>query len=146
MITLYRAFLGIMIVISALMMPEAIKLPRDAEYTIGPGFLPLIMLGAIIACCALLLIFDFKSKSTARIKKEAYLRLISYILATALLVLGMQHIGIALSVLVYLFCISFFVEKHDLVSSIKVSVITTVLIYLIFHTWLNVPMSICNFF
>ena len=104
------------------------------------------MLGAIIVCCALLLIFDQKSKSDAKVKKDAYLRLILYILATILLVLGMQYVGIALSVLVYLFCISFFVEKHDLVSSIKVSVITTVVIYLIFHTWLNVPMTICNFF
>ena len=146
MITLYRAFLVLMIVMSALMMPEAIALPRDAEYTIGPGFLPLIMLGAIIVCCALLLIFDLKRKSDAKVKKDAYLRLILYILATILLVLGMQYVGIALSVLVYLFCISFFVEKHDLVSSIKVSVITTVVIYLIFHTWLNVPMTICNFF
>ena len=103
MITLYRAFLVLMIVMSALMMPEAIALPRDAEYTIGPGFLPLIMLGVIIVCCALLLIFDLKSKSDAKVKKDAYLRLILYILATILLVLGMQYVGIALSVLVYLF-------------------------------------------
>lgn len=146
MITLYRVFLVIMIVMSALMMPEAFDLPRDAEYTIGPGFLPIIMLSCIILCCLVLLILDIKNKSNAKVRKDSYLRLTLYILASVLLVLGMQYVGIALSLLVYLFCISYFVEKHGLVPSLKVSVITTLVIYLIFHTWLSVPMTICNFF
>lgn len=146
MITLYRAFLVIMIVISALMMPEAFALPRDAEYTIGPGFLPIIMLALIIFCCLVLLILDLKKKSDAHVRKDSYVRLCLYILSSVLLVLGMEHVGIALSLLVYLFCVSFFVEKHGLIPSAKVSIITTVVIYLIFHTWLDVPMTICNFF
>ena len=51
MLTMYRAFLVIMAVIAGLMMPEALALPKDAQYTIGPGFLPSIMLGATIVAC-----------------------------------------------------------------------------------------------
>jgi len=38
------------------------------------------------------------------------------------------------------------VEKHSPITAIKVSLITSALIYAIFHIWLKVPMSICNFF
>lgn len=146
MITLYRVFLVAMTVMTGLMLPEAIKLPRDAQYTIGPGFMPIIMIGLIMFCCIALLILDFVKKNDAKVKKEAYVRLLAYILGTALLVFCMEKVGIALSVFVYLFCMSKFVEKHDWVSSLKTALITTIVIYLIFHTWLKVPMTICNFF
>lgn len=146
MITLYRVFLVAMTVMTGLMLPEAIKLPRDAQYTIGPGFMPIIMIGLIMFCCVALLILDFAKKNDAKVKKDAYVRLLAYILGTALLVFCMEKVGIALSVFVYLFCMSKFVEKHDWVSSLKTALITTIVIYLIFHTWLKVPMTICNFF
>lgn len=146
MITLYRVFLVAMTAMTGLMLPEAIKLPRDAQYTIGPGFMPIIMIGLIMFCCIALLILDFVKKNDAKVKKEAYVRLLAYILGTALLVFCMEKVGIALSVFVYLFCMSKFVEKHDWVSSLKTALITTIVIYLIFHTWLKVPMTICNFF
>lgn len=145
MITLYRVFLVFLIALSAYMLPEAMSLPQDSQYTIGPGFLPIIMLSVIVVCCIALLIFDFIKKNSAGVKKDAYIRLILYIVSTALLAICMEKIGIAISVLVYLFCIAYFVEKHPLLSCIKVSVTTTVLVYLIFHTWLGVPMTICNF-
>ena len=146
MITLYRVFLVAMTAMTGLMLPEAIKLPRDAQYTIGPGFMPIIMIGLIMFCCIALLILDFVKKNDAKVKKEAYVRLLAYILGTALLVFCMEKVGIALSVFVYLFCMSKFVEKHDWVSSLKTALITTIVIYLIFHAWLKVPMTICNFF
>lgn len=146
MITLYRVFLVAMTVMTGLMLPEAIKLPRDAQYTIGPGFMPIIMIGLIMFCCIALFILDLIKKNDAKVKKDAYVRLLAYILGTALLVFCMEKVGIALSVFVYLFCMSKFVEKHDLVSSLKTALITTIVIYLIFHTWLKVPMTICNFF
>jgi len=60
MITLYRVFLVLMAVVAGCMMPEAMGLPRDSQYTIGPGFLPMIMLGLTIACCVVLLLFDLR--------------------------------------------------------------------------------------
>ena len=54
MITMYRVFLVIMAVIAGLMMPEALALPKDAQYTIGPGFLPSIMLGATVVALSLI--------------------------------------------------------------------------------------------
>lgn len=146
MITLYRAFLVLMAVGSALMMPEAMSLPKDSQYTIGPGFLPLIMLGLSIVCCVVLLLFDLRKKSNATVKKESIPKMLLYVIATALLIFCMEHVGIVVSVAVYIFFITFFVEKHPVFTALKVSVITSALIYGIFHVWLKVPMSICNFF
>ena len=146
MITLYRVFLVLMAGISAFMMPEAMGLPRDSQYTIGPGFLPMIMLGLSIACCVVLLIFDLRDKSKASVKKESIPKLVIYVVATALLIFCMEKVGIVVSVAAYIFCIVFFVEKHPVLTAAKVSIITSALIYGIFHVWLQVPMSICNFF
>ena len=142
MITIYSVFLVVMGVIAGLMMPEARRLPQDSQYTIGPGFLPTIMLGAIIVCCVALLILDFVKKSEYKIEKAAGLRLILYAIATVLLVLGMEYVGIIFSVAVYIFCVTFFIERRGWFSSLKVAVITSVFIYLIFHVWLKVPMSV----
>ena len=145
MITMYRVFLVLMTGIAAFMIPEALALPSDSKYTIGPGFLPTIMLGLVIVTC-LLLVMDLRNKVDYVIEKDAGIRLVLYILATVLLILGMEHIGIIVSVIVYIFCVLFFVEKIKLFPSAKVSVLTGVIIYLLFHTWLQVPMTICNFF
>ena len=67
-------------------------------------------------------------------------------MSTALLILAMEYIGIILSVIVYIFCVIFFIERNGLTSALKVSLVTGLGIYLIFHTWLQVPMTICNFF
>jgi len=146
MITLYRVFLVLMAGVSAFMMPEAMSMPRDSQYTIGPGFLPTIMLGATIVCCIILLLLDLRDKTSATVKKESIPKLLMYLIATALLIFCMEHVGIILSVAVYIFCVTFFVEKHSPITAIKVSLITSALIYAIFHIWLKVPMSICNFF
>lgn len=146
MITLYRAFLVLLALVAGLMMPEAMGLPKDSQYTIGPGFLPLIMLGATIVCCVILLLLDLKDKTDATVKKESIPKMLLYIMATGLLIFCMEHVGIVLSVVVYMFAIIFFVEKHPPLTALKVSLITSVLIYAIFHVWLKVPMTICNFF
>ena len=146
MITLYRAFLVLLALVASLMMPEALGLPKDSQYTIGPGFLPLIMLGATIVCCVILLLLDLKDKTDATVKKESIPKMLLYIMGTGLLIFCMEHVGIILSVAVYIFSIIFFVEKHPPLTALKVSLITSVLIYAIFHIWLKVPMTICNFF
>ena len=146
MITMYRAFLVFMGAVSAYMIPEAMGLPKDSQYTIGPGFLPSIMLGAVLVGCVLLLILDLRHKDTSSIEKSAYGRLGLYLMATVLLILAMEYIGIILSVIVYIFCVIFVIEKNGLASALKVSLVTGIGIYLIFHTWLQVPMTICNFF
>ena len=81
MITMYRVFLILMAVAAGLMMPEAMGLPKDSQYTIGPGFLPSIMLGLTIVSCLILLVFDLKKKNNASIEKSAIPRLILYLLA-----------------------------------------------------------------
>lgn len=146
MITLYRVFLVLLALVAGLMMPEAMGLPKDSQYTIGPGFLPIIMLGATIVCCVILLLLDLKDKTNATVKKESIPKMLLYIMATGLLIFCMEHVGIVVSVAVYIFSIIFFVEKHPPLTALKVSLITSGLIYGIFHVWLKVPMTICNFF
>ena len=146
MITLYRAFLVLLGLVAGLMMPEALGLPKDSQYTIGPGFLPLIMLGATIVCCVILLLLDLKDKTNATVKKDSIPKMLLYIMATGLLIFCMEHVGIVVSVALYIFSIIFFVEKHPVLTALKVSAITSALIYGIFHVWLKVPMTICNFF
>jgi hypothetical protein len=145
MITLYRAFLLLVMILTALMIPEASRLPTDSQYTIGPGFMPIVMIGITIVCCVALLIMDFIHKSDAHVKRDAYKRLLLYLLATALLVLGMRYVGIAVSLFVYLLLVPWLVEKHTFLSSLKLAGVTTLVIYLIFHVWLKVPMTILNF-
>lgn len=142
MITIYRVFLVLLGVIAGLMMPEARRLPQDSQYTIGPGFLPTVMLSVIIVCCIALLILDFIKKFNCKIEKSAGLRLVLYAIATVLLVFGMEYVGIIFSVAVYIFAVTFFIEKNSVLSSVKVAVITAAFIYLIFHVWLKVPMSV----
>ena len=146
MITLYRAFLVLLAVGSAAMMPEAMGLPRDSQYTIGPGFLPLIMLSTTIVTCIVLLLFDLRDKSKASVKKDSIPKLLMYVIGTALLIFCMEKVGIVVSVAAFIFCITAFVEKHPIINAAKVSIVTSALIYGIFHVWLQVPMSICNFF
>lgn len=136
---MYRAFLVIMAVIAGLMMPEALALPKDAQYTIGPGFLPSIMLGATIVACLILLALDIRSKTDAKIEGNAVPRLVLYVISTALLIFAMEHVGIILSVIVYIFCVIFFIEKNSALSAAKVALVTGTGIYLIFHTWLRFP-------
>lgn len=142
MITIYRVFLVLLGTIAGLMMPEARRLPADSQYTIGPGFLPTIMLSLIIVCCVALLILDFIKKFDCKIEKSSGIRLILYAIATILLVFGMEYAGIIFSVAVYIFLVTFFIEKNKCFTSIKVAVITSAFIYLIFHVWLKVPMTV----
>lgn len=72
MLTMYRAFLVIMAVIAGLMMPEALALPKDAQYTIGPGFLPSIMLGATIVACLILLALDIAARQMQKLKEMRF--------------------------------------------------------------------------
>ena len=102
--------------------------------------------GCIGETSVVLLLFDLREKSNATVKKESIPKMLLYILATGLLIFCMEHVGIIVSVAVYIFCIVFFVEKHPIFTAIKVSIVTSALIYGIFHVWLQVPMSICNFF
>ena len=113
MITLYRVFLVLLALVAGLMMPEAMGLPKDSQYTIGPGFLPIIMLGATIVCCMILLLLDLKDKTNATVKKESIPKMLLYIMATGLLIFCMEHVGIVVSVAVYIFSIIFFVLQID---------------------------------
>ena len=145
MITLYRVFLLLLAILAGLMIPEASRLPTDSQYTIGPGFMPIVMIGVIMVCSVALLILDFIHKSEAHVRKDAYKRLLLYALATALFVLGMEYVGIVVSLFAYLLLVPWLVEKHTFLSSLKFAGITVAIVYLIFHVWLKVPMTILNY-
>lgn len=144
MITMYRVFLVLLTAVSALMMPEAMRLPKDAQYSIGPGFVPFVMLSICIVTCVLLLLFDLRKKANYTIEKAAAIRLVLYLVSTMLLIFCMEHVGITISVIVYIFATLVFIEKVKWTKALKVAVITGVSIYLLFHTWLKVPMTIIN--
>ena len=74
----------------------------------------MIMLGLSIVCCVVLLLFDLRKKSNASVKKESIPKMLLYVIATALLIFCMEHVGIVVSVAVYIFCITFFCPSRSI--------------------------------
>lgn len=145
-LTFYRITLAVFILLAGLMLPEATHMPLSSQYTIGPGFLPTIMLVAIMGFALILLIKDFISKPLdSDIAQGGPKRLLIYFLATVLFVLGMQFIGIVFSIVAFLFLLIYFQEKYSLWTAAKASLVTGIIIYLVFHTWLGIPITILNF-
>lgn len=139
-----RLFLLVMALISGVMLFSAIGWPLKTQYTIGPGFLPVVMLCGVIACCVILFFFD-KSTPDVSLNKRQLIRLGLYFAGLVAMIFLMEHFGIIASVALFTFYIIFWVEKNSLFDSLKVSLTTTVVVWAIFDLWLNIPITIFNF-
>ncbi|WMJ84728.1 tripartite tricarboxylate transporter TctB family protein [Oscillospiraceae bacterium LTW-04] len=139
-----RLFLLVMALLSGVMLSAAIGWPLKTQYTIGPGFLPVVMLCLIIACCVILFFFD-KSTPDFSLNKHQLIRLGLYFVGLIAMILLMEHFGIIASVALFIFYIVFWVEKNPLLDSLKVALTATLVVWAIFDLWLDIPITIFNF-
>ncbi len=139
-----RLFLLVMALLCGVMLSSAIGWPLKTQYTIGPGFLPVFMLCAVIVCCIILFFFD-KSTPDVSLNKHQLIRLGLYFSALVVMIFLMKHLGIIASVALFTFYILFWVEKNTLFDSFKVALTTTLVVWAIFDLWLDIPITIFNF-
>lgn len=139
-----RLFLLAVALISGFLLSQSLSWPLQSQYTIGPGFLPTVMLVVIIVCCVLLFIFD-KSTADIHLSKRALTRLGLYLVGLVAFVLLMEHLGIISSVAIFTFYIIFAVERHPLLEGLGVALATAAVVWAIFGLWLNIPITIFNF-
>lgn len=139
-----RLFLLAVALISGFLLFQAMGWPLQSQYTIGPGFLPAVMLVVIIVCCVLLFIFD-KSTADIHLSKRALVRLGLYLVGLVAFILLMQHLGIISSVAIFTFYIVFAVERHSWLEGVEVALATAFVVWAIFGLWLNIPITIFNF-
>ena len=156
-------FLIFLLVAFSLMLPSVITMKSDTTYTIGPGFLPSVMLIVSMVCCVIILVGDIvgilknRNKGTVEeaspdeskekqgfSRKNGMVRVFMYLLAAVVLILGMEFVGIIASIVVMTFAVLFFIEQYKWFASLRVAVIFGALIYLVFVVWLGVPLPILN--
>lgn len=139
-----RLFLLVMALLSGVMLSSAVGWPLKTQYTIGPGFLPVVMLCIVIACCIILFFFD-KSTPNVSLNKRQLIRLGLYFAGLIAMIFLMEHFGIIASVALFTFYIVYWVEKNSVLNSLKVAATTTLVVWAIFSLWLNIPITIFNF-
>lgn len=139
-----RLFLLVMALLSGVMLSTAIGWPLKTQYTIGPGFLPVVMLCAVITCCVILFFFD-KSTPDVSLNKRQLIRLGLYFAGLVAMIFLMEHFGIIASVALFTFYIVFWVEKNSLFDGLKVALTTTLVVWAIFDLWLDIPITIFKF-
>lgn len=139
-----RLFLLAVALISGFLLAQALGWPLQSQYTIGPGFLPVVMLVIIIVCSVLLFIFD-KSTADIHLSKRALIRLGLYLVGLVAFILLMKHLGIIASVAVFTFYIVFAVERHPWLEALEVALATAFVVWAIFGLWLKIPITIFNF-
>ena len=141
-----RVFLLVLTLISAFMLTEGVNLPIVGEYTIGPGFVPCFFL-IFLMVLAVLRFFMVKPQDGAHIiiTKRGLMRLVAYLCAIAMCIWAMEHFGIIVSLAAFLFGVIYVIERYPALTAAKVSAATSVFIYLLFNTWLGVPITIITF-
>ena len=139
-----RLFLLVVALISGFLLSQALGWPLQSQYTIGPGFLPIVMLTIIIVCCVLLFIFD-KSTADIHLSKRALIRICLYLVGLIVFVILMERMGIISSVALFTFYIVCVVEKNSWFYGLEIGLITAFVVWAIFGLWLNIPITIFNF-
>lgn len=145
-----RIFILIMALFAVIILKECGRLPTGSEFTIGPWFLPRYISLFIIAVSAILMIQSFlkrgeNSKQKDFITKNGLIRLTSFSLVLLLAILSVSFAGMFIPLGVFMAVIYKFGEKYDWLPSVKVSVLSIVIFYLIFKVWLGVPIPGISF-
>jgi hypothetical protein len=134
---------------------EAVQIPTSSQYTIGPGFLPMILAIACLVVCGILLLHSFilnkfkKSETNDAkpiklylkfLKSPAFFRMGIMIIASVVFVFLMHFIGILMPTVLFMVFVFFVIDRHKWLTNIKVAVLTTGILYLIFDVWLQVQL------
>jgi len=139
-----RIFLIVMGLFAIIIAKECEKLPTSSGYAIGPGFLPKFISYAIILISMIMLVQSFtkskiSNKYKAFITKTSAIRVLSFFVVFLIAIISVNFVGMFIPLGVFMIIVFRFIEKYDWFSSIKVSVLSLIIFYVIFKVWLGVP-------
>jgi hypothetical protein len=133
----------------AIIVCQSFTMPIKAEYTIGPGFVPLICALAGLITCAVIFIQGRHAPSsqiTIRhsllqlIKSQAFFRVVFMAISIVALIIAMHFLGMLLPTLLFIVFTVHFIDKYSWWTCVKVSFVTVIVLYLIFEVWLRVQL------
>ncbi|MGE4283902.1 MAG: tripartite tricarboxylate transporter TctB family protein [Clostridia bacterium] len=152
-----RVFIIALAIFSFAIIAEAVEMPLDSEYTIGPGFVPFWIAIFMILTAIMLMVQTFERKKgqgdsksgvaskitsmvtiQAFIKSGAFKRVITMLIIAVVAVWSMSYVGMLIPSFLFLIIAFRFIEEYKWFTSIRVSLATMVVLYLIFKVWLGV--------
>jgi hypothetical protein len=128
-LALFFALLG------ALWIVAALRMPLWSGFVPDSGFMPLWYGALLVALAGAILAFNKDRKKEDPVGKP--LVVIAVVAAT---IVGFELVGFAPSIFLLLLVLFAAVERLPLVRSLAVAAVTTAVLYLVFKTWLRVPL------
>ncbi|HXF54912.1 MAG TPA: tripartite tricarboxylate transporter TctB family protein [Hyphomicrobiaceae bacterium] len=118
----------------------ALGLPLWQGFAPDSGFLPLIY-GALLTGLSLVIVADLVLAGPAGSAQESGLRKpLLVLLALAVTVAGLEVVGFSASIFLLLMFLYAVIERLPILSAGVVSVAVTAGLYVVFRTWLSVPL------
>lgn len=133
-LALFFALLG------ALWIVAALRMPLWSGFVPDSGFMPLWYGAVLLALAAAIVFLNRERKPEEPVGKP--LVVIAVIAAT---ILGFDLVGFAPSIFLLLLVLFAAVERLPLARSLTVAAGTTAVLYLVFKTWLRVPLPVGPF-
>jgi hypothetical protein len=130
----------VFVVLGALWIARAARMQMWEGFAPDSGFLPLVY-GILLAALALAVMWQILAQQAVAVREEIrkpLLVLAALVVTVAVLPLA----GFAISVFLLLVFLYGFVERLPLVNSLAVLAATTGALYLVFRTWLGVPLPV----
>ncbi|KAA0018827.1 tripartite tricarboxylate transporter TctB family protein [Salinicola corii] len=123
----------------------AIELKYSDQYSFGPGFVPLTVGLLLLLCCFLQLVRACKREggdnSDDQVEKPNFRGLLITIAILSAGISAMAFGAVLIPLIGIVFLISWLVSGHTLAMSAIISVVTTLVIYVIFSIWLGLPVQ-----
>jgi hypothetical protein len=117
----------------------ALGLPLWREFAPESGFLPLIY-GVLLTGLSLVIIADLLLSGDAGAPEEQLRKPLLLLLALTVTVAGLEVAGFCTSIFLLLMFLYAVLERLPILTSAVVSGATTAGLYLVFKTWLSVPL------
>ncbi|MCS0505012.1 tripartite tricarboxylate transporter TctB family protein [Ancylobacter mangrovi] len=130
-----------MVAFAAAQVYAANQLSLSADYTLGPGALPMIYSVGLLICSAAVLFESVRQGGSDGVGEKNSMRGVLCILLLVLFVASIYVVGFLFSTIVFCFLFCQFFSGLGLVKNIAFSVIWGAALYAAFHYLLEVPLE-----
>ena len=142
-----QIFILFIILFSVVILVKSIKLPLKTQYTIGPGFLPMTVSILMIIVSIAIIFQNYQKRESLKQKpmfggRNDFTRLMLFFALLLISILLMNYLGIIIPLILFMIITFRFIEKYSWVTTLKVSIVSNIIFYLIFKVWLGVPLPI----
>lgn len=145
---------------------NSLDMPFSSGMTFGPGFVPLIMAGALLLAIAMKVLHGLTSRTSAGAQTgmndredrvahaedaaaaqraasplHAGLGIVGLMGVMALAIVSMSHIGVMAPLALLMVLVSWYFAGHSLIRSIGVTLLVMLAIYGVFALWLRIPLQ-----